>query len=177
MAERALALDPLSPYANTCVGLSLYTQRRNDSAIAALDRALEMDPDFLYTLWVLAWAYSEGGRHDDAVTVLERAVTLSGRAPYYLTCLALVCGRAGRREPAEAIVGELVRRSHREYISPTFLAWAHAGMGDTARALDCLDQACEGRNPPLVMHQETLLRPLRGEERFRAVRERMGLGP
>jgi serine/threonine protein kinase/tetratricopeptide (TPR) repeat protein len=177
MAERALALDPLSPYANTCVGLSLHTQGRNDEAIPALDRALEMDPDFLYTLWVLAWAYSEGGRHDDAVSVLERAVTLSGRAPYYLTCLALVCGRAGRGEPAETIVEELTRRSQSEYISPTFLAWAHAGMGDTARALDWLEQACEGRNPPLVMHQETLLRSLHGEERFRAVREQMGLDP
>jgi tetratricopeptide (TPR) repeat protein len=175
MAERALALDPLSPYANTCVGLSLFTQGQNARAITALGRALEMDSDFLYTLWVLGGAYSASGRHDEAIGVLERAVTLSGRASYYLTWLAYVCGSAGRRQRSEALIEELRERSRAEYVSPTFFAWSHAGLGDHPGALDWLERASEERNPPLVMHQATLLRPLHAEARFGAVRERMGL--
>jgi tetratricopeptide (TPR) repeat protein len=175
MAERALALDPLSPYANSCLGLALFTQGRNDEAIAALGRALEMDADFLYTLWVLGGAYSASARHDEAVSVLERAVTLSGRAAYYLSWLAHVCGRAGRRGQAESLVEELTERSRTTYVSPTFFAWACAGLGDTAAALDWVETACEEQSPPLVMHQETLLSGLRDEPRFRAVRARMGL--
>jgi serine/threonine-protein kinase len=177
MAERALALDPLSPYANTCVGLSLFTQGQTDRAITALGRALEMDSDFLYTLWVLGGAYSASGRHDEAMGVLERAVTLSDRASYYLTWLAFVCGSAGRRERARGLIEELTERSRTEYVSPTFFAWSHAGLGDTPAALDWLERACETRNPPLVMHQATLLRPLHGEPRFRAVQERMRIAP
>jgi serine/threonine-protein kinase len=176
-AERALALDPLSPYVNTCVGLSLYTQGRNDEAMVALDRALEMDADFLYTLWVLGGAYSASERHDEAVAALERAVTLSGRAPYYLAWLARACGRSGRREQAEGIVEELSRRSRTAYVSPTFFAWAFAGLGDTTSALDGVEKACEERSPPLGLHQATLLRPLHAEPRFHAVREQMGLEP
>jgi len=176
-AERALALDPLSPYANTCVGLSLFTQGRNDEAIAALDRALETDPDFLYTLWVLGGACSASGQHDRAVAVLERAVTLSGRAAYYLAWLAWACGVAGRRERATSIIGELTERSGTTYVSPTFFAWASAGLGDTDSALGAIDEAVLGRNPPLVMHQATLLRALHAEPRFRVARKRMGIEP
>ena len=175
MAERALALDPLSPYANTCLGLSLFGAGRIDDAIASLGRALEMDPDFLYTLWVLGGVYSGSARHDEAVAVLERAVTLSDRGAYYLTWLAHACGQAGRHEQAESLIGELTERSREGYVSPTFFAWAFAGLGDTASALTWVERACEERNPPLVMHQETLLRSLHAEPRFRAVRERMGL--
>ena len=176
MAERALALDPLSPYANTCQGLALFGAGRTDTAVSSLDRALEMDPDFLYTLWVLGGVYSGSARHDEAVAVLERAVTLSGRGAYYLSWLAHASGRAGRRQQAEGLIEELAGRSREAYVSPTFFAWAFAGLGDTAAALTWVERACEERNPPLMMHQETLLRDLQAEPRFRAVRERMGLG-
>ena len=103
MAESALALDPLSPYVNTCVGLSLSTQGRHDRAIEALRRcARRWTPDFLYTLWVLGGTCSGSGRHDEALTVLERAVALSGRAPYYLGWLAWPTVRPGDASRAAA---------------------------------------------------------------------------
>jgi Flp pilus assembly protein TadD len=173
LAEKALALDPLSSYANTCVGLSLFTGGEDERAIAALGRALEVDPDFLYTLWVLGGTYLAGGRHDEATAALERAVTLSDRASYYVTWLAYAHGVAGRRREAESLIGELTERSKAEYVSPTFFAWAHTGRGDRNAALDWLEKACDERSPPLVMHQATLLRSLHSEPRFRAVQERM----
>jgi hypothetical protein len=102
--------------------------------------------------------------------------TLSARGAYYLSWLAHACGRAGRRQQAESLIEELAGRSREAYVSPTFFAWAFAGLGDTAAALTWVERACEERNPPLMMHQETLLRDLQAEPRFRAVRARMGLG-
>ena len=112
MAESALALDPLSPYVNTCVALNLITQGMYSEATEALSRALEMEPDFLYTLWVLG-------------------------------------GTRSRRE----------------------------AFGETEKALDWAEKACEEKSPPMAMHQGTLLGDLRSEPRFHDVRRRMALDP
>jgi serine/threonine-protein kinase len=177
MAESALALDPLSPYVNTCVGLSLFTQARHDRAIEALKRALEMDSDFLYTLWVLGGTYTAAGRHEEALSVLERAAALSGRAPYYLSWLAYACGAAGERERAQVVIDELTERARTEYVAPTFFAWAFSGLGETDTALGWIERAHEERSPPFVMHQATLLGRFRSDARFRAVRKKMKLEP
>jgi serine/threonine-protein kinase len=177
MGRSALPLDPLSPYVNTCVGQSLFTQGRHDEAIEAAQRALEMEPDFLYTHWVLGGALSARGTHDEAVRVLEKGATLSERAPYYLSWLAAAYGAAGRTADAREIIEEMRKRAETSYVSPTFLAWALAGAGATEEALDHVEKALEEKSPPLVMHQLTMLRPLHGEPRFQKVRRRMGRGP
>ena len=175
MAESALALDPLSPYVNTCLGLSLFTQGQHGLAIRALNDALEMDHDFLYTLWVLGGTYSAAARHDEAIEVLDRAATLSGRAPYYLSWLAYAQGRAGRVATARQVLEELARRSQAEYVAPVFFAWAYCGLGETAEALSWSERAFEERAPAFVMHQQTLLGSLFSEPSFREIRRRMAL--
>jgi serine/threonine protein kinase/Tfp pilus assembly protein PilF len=177
MAESALALDPLSPYVNTCVGLALFTQGQHERAIEALNAALEMDADFLYTLWVLGGTCSASGRHEEALSVLEKAVTLSGRAPFYLAWLALAGGAAGQPERARGVVEELRSRARTEYVAPTFFAWSFTGLGETETALGWVERACEETSPPLAMHQDTVLRSLRVEPRFQDVRRRMKLEP
>jgi serine/threonine-protein kinase len=177
MAESALPLDPLSPYVNTCLGLALSAMGRHPEAIEALDRALEMEPDFLYTLWVLGGAYGALGRHDEAVRVLEKAVNLSERAPYYLSWLGAAYGAAGRREEGRRIVEELRHRAQGAYVSPAFLAWPLAGLGEIEAALDQVEKACEEKSPSLPLHHATLLRPLHGEPRYAEARRRMGLPP
>jgi tetratricopeptide (TPR) repeat protein len=177
MAESALALDPLSPYVNTCLALNLVAQGMYSEATEALGRALEMEPDFLYTLWVLGGTHALAGRHEEAVTVLDKAATLSGRAPYYLGWLAFACGRAGRRERATGIIEELSERARTEYVAPPFFAWAYSGLGDTEKALDWAEKACEEKSPPMAMHQGTLLADLRSEPRFQDVRRGMALDP
>ena len=177
MAESALALDPLSPYVNTCLALNMIVQGMYSEATVALGRALEMEPDFLYTLWVLGGTHALAGRHDEAVSVLDKAATLSGRAPYYLGWLAFACGRAGRRERATGIIEELSERARTEYVAPPFFAWAYSGLGETEKALDWAEKACEEKSPPMAMHQGTLLGDLRSEPRFQDVRRRMKLDP
>jgi len=175
MAESALALDPLSPYVNTCVGLSLFTQGHHGRATAALNRALEMEPDFFYTLWVIGGTHAGAGKHEEALAALDKAATLSGRAPYYLGCLAYGCGMAGQRERALSIIEELSDRAQTEYVAPTFFAWAFSGLGDTDSALDWIEKACEEKSPSLAMHHPTLFADLRSDERFHEIRRRMAL--
>ncbi len=178
MAESALPLDPLSPYVNTCLGLTLSTQGRHEEAIEALNRALDMELDFLYTLWVLGGASSASGRHDRAVRVLEKAVALSERAPYYLGWLATAYGAAGRaergprhRRGAEHPSADGVR------VADVLHLGSRRHRRDGQRRWTGWREACEEKSPPLSMHQATLLRPLHGEARFREIRRRMNLGP
>ena len=58
-----------------------------------------------------------------------------------------------------------------------FFAWAYSGLGETEKALDWAEKACEEKSPPMVMHQGTLLGDLRSEPRFQDVRRRMKLDP
>jgi serine/threonine protein kinase/tetratricopeptide (TPR) repeat protein len=177
MAESALALDPLSPYVITCLGLSHFNQGENERAIEVVRGALDMEPGFLYTHWVLGGACARSGRHEEALSVLEKAVALSGRAPYYLGWLVYAYGAAGRHEEGLAIVEELKERAGREYVAPTFLAWAFTGLGEREEALTWIEKAYETQSPPLAMHHATLLGDLRSEERFREIRRRMKLDP
>ncbi len=176
MTRSALALDPLSPYANSSVAFELLNQRRYEEAIAAGGRALEMEPDFLYSLWVLGGSYTGIGDYESALAVLNRASTLSERAPYYLGWLGFAHAKAGERERALEIVDELEQRTS-EYVAPVFFAWIYSGLGETEKAFDWLDAAHEEKCPSLTFHHNTLFEGLRDHERFRAFRSRIGLPP
>jgi serine/threonine-protein kinase len=173
--RRAAKLDPLSPYVNTVVGHCLYISGRFDEAIEPCRRALEMEPDFLFTHWVLGSAYICDSRPEDAVPVLERAATLSGRAAYYLAILAHALGAAGRRAEAEEILRELSRRAERDYVSPTSIAWAYAGLGEQESALDYLEKGTEARCPLALQLVNPLLESLRPEPRFQRLWKRLDL--
>ena len=67
--RRAVALDPLSFWANRHLGSVLYYARRYDEALAALRIAGEMEPskqDFLVANW-MSWVYAKQGLQQEAV--------------------------------------------------------------------------------------------------------------
>ena len=175
MITEALEIDPLSPYANTCLGLAHFVAGKNEEALPALGRALEMESDFLFTHWVLGGAYSKSGRHDEAIATMERATSLSGRGSYYLGWLAYTYGAAGERGLAEEILAELELRAAGQYVSAMFFAWGHAGLGNKEAALDWLEKAYDERNPLISFLNWPLLDNLRSEPRFKALLEQANI--
>ena len=82
---------------------------------------------------------------------------------------------SGRREEALAELRHLTAQSQTQYVSPASLAVIHAGLGDSAQALNCLEQAVEAHDPSLPLHllsaEFDSLRPI---PRFQDLRQRIG---
>ncbi len=64
--------------------------------------------------------------------------------------------------------------SRERYVLPFGIAVVHAGLGQTGKALDWLERACEERNGWMVyLNVEPRLDPLRSKPRFAKLLERM----
>jgi hypothetical protein len=85
---------------------------------------------------------------------------------------------AGDRAAAKTMVLELEQLRSESYASALDLASIHAALGDRERAFQWLDQAAAERSFHLIyLNVWPELDPLRGDPRFRALVERLGLKP
>jgi tetratricopeptide (TPR) repeat protein len=174
--ERALEIDPLSLPLNAFAALERYYARQYGEAIEQCLRTIEMEPNFYLTRSILGMAYGQQGRFAEAAVELRQAERLSSRSPITLANLGALHAAWGQQEEARTILRELEAPTAGQYVSPTLHAFILAGLGDTERALTCLELACEERDPQLVwMKVEPRFDRLRAEPRFQAVLRRMAL--
>jgi TolB-like protein/Tfp pilus assembly protein PilF len=177
IVRRATALDPVSSVTATEVGLYLYWNRRPAEAIAVLERALVVD-----TIWwqrmpiVLGRAYLAVGRYDDAIREFRRAGLQSSEGFEASALLGYALGIAGRTHEARALVTQYEQRAGASLARPVDLVALHLGLGDTARALDWVEQIPGDRGASFYLLSEPIFDPLRGSPRFQGVLERLGLG-
>ncbi|MDM3871403.1 winged helix-turn-helix domain-containing protein [Porticoccus sp. W117] len=80
-AEKALSLDPLSPWINVNMALMLFHLDRKDDADTMIDQALAIDPD---NTWALAWraiiAHSRGAIAQ-AIKAMQTCVEVDASSP------------------------------------------------------------------------------------------------
>jgi serine/threonine-protein kinase len=175
LAAQARKVDPLSPYANTALGLAYVQAGRRAEALPILEESVNIDADFLYTLWVLGSTYGSLGRHDEAVAVFEKAVTLSGRGSYYLSWLGWAYGVVGRKPEAEEILAELTAGYPDQDIQPIFLMQVSSGLGDLDSAFAWLDKSVAHGDPAAGFIGFPPMDPLREDPRFERIREALGI--
>ncbi len=95
--NRALSLDPLSPYVNLNVGWLHYGARDYDGALAHMLGAIEIHPKSPGVRMMLGTAYLAKERYDDAIAELETAMELSqGEFIVPLLILGYTLARAAR---------------------------------------------------------------------------------
>ena len=177
-AERATELDPLCLIVNSMHAWVRYVSGQYDEALAACRHLLDLDPDFALARRLAGVTYLEMDRHADAVRELERAVDIEDRQPVALSWLAHGLAAAGRGDDARALLDKLTRLARHRYVSPYRIAVVHAGLGDHDRAFAALDRACEERAGGLVnVAVEPRFAPLRSDDRYAVVLERLGLEP
>ncbi len=177
-ARRSRELDPLSPIINAVVGMDLDIARRHDEAIRAIERTLEIEPGFWVALIISANAHAAKSMVDEAVDFAERGVNNSGRAALALGFLARIYGQAGRRDDALRVLAELDRRSETEYISPSWPALVHVGLGQKDEAFELLNRAIDERDFFVTfLNDWWVFDPLRSDPRFEELVRRIGLEP
>ena len=143
---RGLDLDPLALYMNAAVIMTSYFVRRYDAAIGHGVQALELDPNFYPMHFYLGLAYQQAGRLSDAIAALERASSLSQRSTMTLAALGAALASDGRTSDAAGILRELDEAGARgRYVSGVWEAAIHAALGDSDRALGCLERGRQDR--------------------------------
>jgi tetratricopeptide (TPR) repeat protein len=144
----------------------------------AIDRSLELDPDYWLALILRGVIQIQAGQAASGLADLERARTICGDCSHALTSLGVVQARAGNAAAARAILHEMEARDREGYWPASSLATLHAALGETDAALDLLERAYRERDVRmsfLVIDMGPRWRGLAGEQRFRALMQRMAL--
>lgn len=173
-ARHAQQLDPLSAFSWFEEAITLYFARRYDDAIEFLRRLLELEPTYTYGNLFLALAHAQKAEYANAISALEALLRENPRHPDALSVLGYVHARMGETDNARADVAELatIRQAtsfHRAVV--------HVGLGDQDRALELLARAAPVRAFHVrILGAEPIFDPLRGDARFDAVLDEVGLG-
>jgi eukaryotic-like serine/threonine-protein kinase len=169
-AERARQLDPLSPDAVLVVGLMHFYGRAYGRAADELHEALSLDPDFARAYALLGRVYEAQGRYDEALDVTQRALALTDGGPAgWQSHVPRIQALAGRTDLARKGLSDLEARVARGQLrlSPEYLAYVYAALGDHDRALGLLEQAVSQRDPAVLWFQvDPRLDQYRGHPRF-----------
>ena len=169
-------LDPLSLIISDAIGWSLYMARRYDDAIEQLQRTVELDPNYPVTYWVLGLLLRKMGHYERAIAEGEKSVNLSGGSSMMRAALAQTFGAAGRKEKAIEILVELAKLAKQKYVAPYFFAGIHVGLGESDRAIECLEKSYEEHSHWLIyLHMDPGLDALRSNPRFQDLLQRVGL--
>ena len=169
-------IDPLSLIINVAVGWALFLTRQFDEAIEQLLRTVELDPNYCVTYWILGLALRQTGCHELAITEGEKAVKLSGGSPLMRAALAHTLAVAGNKEEAILILDDLNQLATQKYVAPYFIAGIHIGLGESERAIDCLEKSYEEHSHWLLyLHTDPGMDALRDNAHFQDLLQRIGL--
>ncbi len=174
LQERARGLDPVTH--RTDLATSLLRAGRNEDAARVATESIRLEPRDARPHATLGWALFRLGRADEGLAELERAVALMPSEDIWLAQLGEAYGLAGRIEKARGVLRKLEDPSRPVPPSPYQLAYVSTGLGDTERAMDCLERAFErGGGPMYGIKGSFLFEPLRNHPRFTALLKKMRL--
>lgn len=168
----AVSIDPLSPVFNYWLSRFLYFKRELDEAMEEAHRSIELDPGSFRPRLILGLCHLLRDEPDAALEAFEAHPVkgvVSGRI-----FVARAYAASGRTDEARAILEDL--SGGNEYVRGEFMAAGWAALGDLDQAVAALDQAYADRSAGLIyLHVDPSYDPLRGDPRYRAMVERIGL--
>jgi DNA-binding winged helix-turn-helix (wHTH) protein/Flp pilus assembly protein TadD len=170
--QKAHSLQPDSVAIASDLAKAAYFSRRNEEAISAADAAIGLDPAFAHAYRWRGLAMLAQGRCAEASMDL-RAATRLDPSPIVRAEQIHVLGRCGQLQQARELTAQLEHEATAGYLSPVALLLARLGTGDTAAALDALDELVQTGNMTLGLATAPTLDSLRSEARFQAVLARL----
>ena len=170
---RARELDPLALIAANLSGFIHSLASEYGQELELCRNAVELEPNVFVAHWSLAIAYVHSDRFDEAIAAQRRAVELAQEAPFMKAVLAWTLAAAGHTEEARTLKGEL-EEGGLVRLSSYQLATLELVLGDREGALARLQQACDERDPWVVLLKiDPMLDALRDLPQFRVLVERV----
>jgi tetratricopeptide (TPR) repeat protein len=171
-ARLALEIDPLNPYAIGAYAGALFGVRRDDEAMAELERLSGFQPPLQAAAFILAQIYVRQGRWDEAIGAL-RPMADAGD-PLYVALFGFVLGRAGERDEANRILDRLLARRNTDEFRAFQVALVYAGLGDLDQTFFWLQRSIDDNSISSLVMGPTF-EFLHADSRFAALRARLGL--
>ena len=82
LADRAVALDPLDPFANLTMGRSYWLSGDIETSLGWFERSFRLSPSYAQGIYAHAWAETMLGRSGRARAELDNAMSLSPLDPF-----------------------------------------------------------------------------------------------
>ena len=167
-------LDPLSPIANTYLGLAYHFVGNRPEAAAQLRKALELDPGFVEARLELANLSLDQQDFKEFYFELDRAKEL---APESRIDLMRAIGYAieGKKTEALQLVHKWEKPPSGVFVRSTSIANVYAILGDRSQMYAWLDRAYADRDGMLAfLKPQGAYRPYRSEPRFTTLEKKLG---
>lgn len=176
-ANRALALDPVSPNTRQNRLFVLCLARRYDQAIAEVIATLEMDPAYTALYYYLGQVLALEGDYEGAIDAYRNVSPKShSRGATVLAAIAYTEAKAGNRERALGMLAELENLPAGAYVSLYDMALLHFALGDADRGFALLETAYDEYSSFLpFLNIDARLDDARSDPRFDALVRKMKL--
>ena len=151
---------------------------RQPNAVRECEEASNVHDEFARGHMMLGWAYEGAGQLEFAEReflkgMKDPTVKVTGQAS-----LGHLYALAGRKPEARAQLKELQLLAKKRHVSPYFLALVHVGLGDSEKAIRCLQEAYREKCDWLIhAGVEPRWDPLRSSEDFKGLLAAIGLLP
>jgi serine/threonine protein kinase len=178
-AQKALALDPLSPLSGAANGLRYYYARQYDKAIKILQETLEMAPHFAPGYWMLALPLAAAGKIDEAVKAVEKPLQLlSVLDPIALSICGIIYALSpDKKNEARQVIEQLLELSKKRQISSFFMGMIFIGLDEKDQVFKWFDKAYQEREPLLMWARPDPIAQdgLQTDPRYKELLVKMGL--
>ena len=165
--NQARSLDPLSLSVSFSLGWRLYMAGQYDQAMTQLADTIEMEPDYVLAHVILGQCYEQKKEYRQAIAELQRAAALSPGSPPIVAALGHVYAVSGMHAEALGALDQLKSESLHRYVSPFYLAFLYAGLGDHSQAIRYLQSAYGDRsNNMIFLNEIPQFKDLRSEPEF-----------
>ncbi|MGD8699751.1 MAG: tetratricopeptide repeat protein [Gemmatimonadales bacterium] len=174
--QRALALDPQSPYIRMNAGYLLYVSRQYDRALEVYNDAIRADSNAIVRA-LRGGVYVQLERFEEGIADLEFVSELLGeRNLIPAAYLGFAYARAGRRGDAERVIRELEELSAKRFVNPDYIAIVYMGLGESDKAIEWLRLATEARTDwPLFFPVDPVIESLQSDSRYKELLRSIGL--
>jgi eukaryotic-like serine/threonine-protein kinase len=177
-SRKALELDPLSMIVGVNVARAYYFARRYDAAVESCRQVIDLDDKFAWAYYFLGLSYLQKGAYGEAVTAFQECVELAEGNETFLSTLGYAYAVSGDRVKATRLLKQLELKALTKRVAPADMAVLYLGLGQTERALDSLEKACDERsNYVLGLKVEPVFDSLRNDPRYATLLSRIGLTP
>jgi TolB-like protein/Flp pilus assembly protein TadD len=173
--RQALVVDPLSLITNTMLGQFLYHAGQLQQSVQQLQATLDMESRFWVAHICLAKTYEQLGMYSEALAACENAWEFSGGNTEALSLAGYIHAVLGEKDEADARIQQMLELKRERYVPAYNPALVFAGLGQTEKALDWLNQAFEERDVHIPFLLDHKWNELRSEPRFTALLRRCNL--